>query len=113
MLVVPEGALNYVPFESLVAATAGTDYSTLAYLIKTNEIVYAPSASVVAVVRQGARRQDAGRASVLLVADPVFDASDARLKNSSLSGAARARASVQRMSLASALSDVTNLKSTT
>jgi CHAT domain-containing protein len=112
LLVVPEGALNYVPFESLVASTAGTDYSTLAYLIKTNEIVYAPSASVVAVVRQGARRPDAGRAAgMLLVADPVFDASDERLKNSSLPGAARARETAQRMSLASALADVTNLKS--
>jgi CHAT domain-containing protein len=113
LLVVPDGALNYVPFESLVTGTGGTDYSTLAYLIKTNEIVYAPSASVAAVVRQGARRQDAGRAGagMLLVADPVFDASDARLKNSSLPGAARALESVQRMSLASALADVTNLKS--
>jgi CHAT domain-containing protein len=48
---------------------------------------------------------------MLLVADPVFDASDARLKDSKLSGAARARETAQRMSLASALSDVTNLKS--
>ncbi|HEY0099832.1 MAG TPA: CHAT domain-containing protein, partial [Pyrinomonadaceae bacterium] len=113
LLVVPDGALNYVPFESLVASTGGTDYSTLAYLIKTNEIVYAPSASVVAVIRQGARRDVAGRdgAGMLLVADPVFDAGDPRLKSSSLAGAARARESVQRMSLASALSDVTNLKS--
>jgi CHAT domain-containing protein len=109
LLVVPEGALNYVPFESLVASTAGTDYSTLAYLVKTNEIVYAPSASVISVVRQGARK--AGGGGMLLVADPVFDASDARLKNSSLPGASRARELVQRMSLASALSDVTNLKS--
>jgi CHAT domain-containing protein len=110
LLVVPEGALNYVPFESLATSTAGTDYSTLAYLIKTNEIIYAPSASVIAVVRQGARRQGAGRAGMLLVADPVFDASDARLKDSTLSGASRARETAQRMSLASALSDVTNLK---
>ena len=111
LLVVPDGALNYVPFESLVANTQGLDYSALAYLVKTNEIVYAPSASVVAVLRQGARRNDAGRAAgMLLVADPVFDASDARLKNST-PGASRARESVQRLSLASALSDVTNLKS--
>ncbi|HEX8423734.1 MAG TPA: CHAT domain-containing protein, partial [Pyrinomonadaceae bacterium] len=68
----------------------------------------------VAVIRQEARRQNAvrgGAAGMLLVADPVFDASDARLKNSTQASATRARESVQRMSLASALSDVTNLKS--
>jgi len=110
MLIVPDGALNYVPFESLVTTVQGVDYSTLAYLVKTNEIVYAPSASVVAAIRQGARR-DAGRAAgMLVVADPIFDASDARLKGAS-QGAARARESVQRLSLASALADVTDVKS--
>jgi CHAT domain-containing protein len=108
LLVVPDGALNYVPFESLVANTGGIDYSTLAYLIKTNEIVYAPSASVVAVIRQEARKGSG--AGMLLVADPVFDASDSRLKGST-QGAERARETVQRLSLASALSDVTKLKS--
>jgi CHAT domain-containing protein len=111
LLVVPDGALNYVPFESLVANAQGLDYSTLAYLIKTNEVVYAPSASVIAVLRQGARRNDAGRgAGMLLVADPVFDVRDERLKGST-QDAMRARESVQRLSLASALSDVTNVQS--
>ena len=117
MLIVPDGALNYVPFEALVTDAQGINYSTLSYLVKTNEIVYAPSASVVAAIRQGATR-DAGRApaaaaaaggGMLVVADPVFDASDERLKGSS-QGAVRARDSVQRMALASALADVTDVK---
>jgi len=108
VLIVPEGALNYVPFESLVTNTQGVDYSTLSYLVKTNEIVYAPSASVVAEVRRQGRR-DTGRGGMLLVADPVFDAGDARLRGSS-QGAARARESAQRLSLASALADVTNVR---
>jgi len=109
VLVVPEGALNYVPFESLVTNTQGVDYSTLSYLVKTNEVVYAPSASVVAEVRQRARRDTARGGGMLVVADPVFDAGDLRLQGSS-QGAARARESVQRMSLASALADVTNVR---
>jgi CHAT domain-containing protein len=111
MLVVPEGALNYVPFESLVTTTQGVDYSTLSYLVKTNEIVYAPSASVVAEVRRQAKGGAAGRGrgGMLLVADPIFDAGDLRLQGSS-QDARRARASLPRLSLASALADVTNVR---
>ncbi len=81
LLVVADGALNYIPFEALVSAE-GVDYATLAYLIKTNEIIYAPSASVVAAVRQqagGAAAANAAR-GMLLVADPVFDAGDPRAR---------------------------------
>src|SRR2546426_1403473 len=53
LLIVADGALNYVPFEALIKTTDGADYSSLSYLIKTNEIVYAPSASVVAAIRGG------------------------------------------------------------
>ncbi|HEY0099086.1 MAG TPA: CHAT domain-containing tetratricopeptide repeat protein [Pyrinomonadaceae bacterium] len=86
LLIVADGALNYVPFESLVTnantAATGGDYSTLPYLVKTNEVVYAPSASVVAAIR----RQAAGGANqnargLLVVADPIFDASDPRAKS--------------------------------
>ena len=56
LLVVPEGALSYAPFESLVTDAGGTDYAALPYLLKRNEVVYAPSASVVAALR----RQSAG-----------------------------------------------------
>ncbi|HEY0083109.1 MAG TPA: tetratricopeptide repeat protein, partial [Pyrinomonadaceae bacterium] len=108
VLVVAEGALNYVPFESLVKNTQGVDYAALSYLVKTNEIVYAPSASVVAEVRRQAKRDTRG-GGLLVVADPVFDAADLRLQGSSQS-AVRARTSVQRMALASALADVTNVK---
>ncbi|MDQ1523909.1 MAG: hypothetical protein QOE47_1833, partial [Pyrinomonadaceae bacterium] len=113
ILVVPEGALNYVPFESLVVTTGGIDYSTLSYLVKTNEIVYAPSASIVAELRRQVRRTDAAtsaRGGMLLVADPVFDATDSRLQSSSPQGATRARETVRGLSLASALADVTNVK---
>ncbi|HXI75481.1 MAG TPA: tetratricopeptide repeat protein, partial [Pyrinomonadaceae bacterium] len=53
ILVVADGALNYIPFEALVKNSEGADYASLNYLVKTNEIVYSPSASVIAAIRQG------------------------------------------------------------
>ena len=83
LLVVADGALNYVPFDALVNAPPqqGADFSTLPYLLKTNETVFAPSASVVAAMRQQrAPGADARQGDMLVVADPVFDSSDARAR---------------------------------
>ncbi|HEX8162751.1 MAG TPA: CHAT domain-containing tetratricopeptide repeat protein [Pyrinomonadaceae bacterium] len=104
LLVVADGALSFVPFEALVAAT-GSDYAALPYLVKTNEIVYAPSASVVAAVRQqsNSAAQGAGR-GVLVVADPVFDAADARAQKAGAPAPASADAAP---AMASAVADVT------
>ncbi|MFY9618516.1 MAG: CHAT domain-containing protein [Pyrinomonadaceae bacterium] len=86
VLIVADGALNYIPFEALVAGSVGvspaaSDYASLNYLIKSNEIVYAPSASVIAAIRQ---QQSAAAnvrdGSILVIADPVFSTDDARLK---------------------------------
>lgn len=82
LLIVPDGALSFVPFEALVSAPEGADYTALPYLVKTNETVYAPSASVVAAVR----RPVSGNAvkapeAMLLIADPIFDMDDERAKN--------------------------------
>ncbi len=76
LLIVADGALNYVPFEALVKSADSADYSTLPYLIKSNEIIYAPSASVVGAIRQqGINRADR---AMLILADPVFNSNDAR-----------------------------------
>jgi CHAT domain-containing protein len=80
LLVVADGALNYVPFEALVKTGGGTDYSALPYLVKTNEIAYAPSASVLAAVRQQGNSRPVTR-NLLLVADPVFNSNDARARS--------------------------------
>ncbi len=92
LLVVADGALNYVPFEALVTAPGGgADYSVLPYLVKTNEVIYAPSASVVAAVRQQSGAARAATAGMLVVADPVFDAADARAAKAQTSQAGAAR----------------------
>lgn len=80
MLIVADGALNYVPFEALVKTPGGTDYPSLAFLVKWNEIVYSPSASVIAAIRAGGGSTVKGSSSILVVADPIFNADDSRLK---------------------------------
>jgi len=100
LFIVADGALNFVPFEALVTTDRGGDYSSLDYLIKTNKVSYAPSASVTAAVRE--QKRAVGR-NILLVADPVFSANDPRLQ----AGFAPNRAEVTRgLGLDSAVTDV-------
>jgi CHAT domain-containing protein/tetratricopeptide (TPR) repeat protein len=103
LLVVADGVLNYVPFEALVKTTDGADYASLNYLIKTNEVVYAPSASVIAAIRQQSTPVTSKR--LLLIADPIFRADDPRLNGGvapQTSGEARGLG----LGLESAVSDV-------
>jgi CHAT domain-containing protein len=106
LLVVAEGALNYVPFEALVTRPGGADYSSLSYLVGEREIVYAPSASVVAALRQ-ARAAAAAARGLLVVADPVFDAADPRTRGRQLKPSP---AGAQRAAMQSAIADVSRLK---
>jgi CHAT domain-containing protein/tetratricopeptide (TPR) repeat protein len=76
LVIVADGALNFVPFEALVTTERTGDYSSLDYLIKTNRVSYAPSASVTAAARD--QKRSVGR-KLLLVADPVFSVNDPRL----------------------------------
>lgn len=78
LLIVADGALNYIPFEALVKTPDAVDYTALPYLIKTNEIIYAPSASVVGAIRQQENKR-AGK-TMLILADPVFNSNDARAR---------------------------------
>jgi CHAT domain-containing protein len=110
LLIVADGALNYVPFPALVTAAppAGADFSTLPYLLKTNDSLFAPSASVVAAIRQQRAAVGDGRAGgMLVVADPVFDASDARARGAKVAAAQQPDADAARgLSFGSALADV-------
>ena len=102
ILVVADGSLNYVPFEALVSASGGADYSALPYLVKTNEIVYSPSASVISVIRKQAK--PATGKSVLLVADPVYNSADPRSRGAA--GAAAGGGDTRGLGLSSAIQDV-------
>ena len=103
LLVVADGALNYIPFEALIKNSEGADYASLNYLVRTNEIVYAPSASVIGAIRAQSRVLPDKK--ILVVADPVFNANDPRAK-----GATAPQASGETrglgLALSSAVSDI-------
>lgn len=101
LMVVADGALNYVPFEVLLKSADAGDFSSLGYLVKTNEVIYAPSASVVAAIKQQ-RTKAAGRA-MLIIADPVFNSNDARAKKGT---APATDAEVRGLGIQAALTDV-------
>jgi CHAT domain-containing protein/Tfp pilus assembly protein PilF len=82
LLIVSDGALQYVPFAVLPTPSAGNS-KTATPLVATHEIVNLPSASVLAILR----REEAGRRqatrTVAVIADPVFVAKDDRVQLSS------------------------------
>lgn len=102
LLIAADGALNYIPFEALVKSSDSGDYTSVPYLIKTNEIVYAPSASVVGAIRQQ-QRSPLGN-SVLVVADPVFNSADTRARGAA--APATTGADTRGLGIQSALADV-------
>jgi CHAT domain-containing protein len=109
LLIVADGALNYVPFEALVKNTEGAEYAALNYLVKTNEIVYSPSASVVAAIRGSSPTVREGAASgrrTLILADPIFSADDPRVRFGGLQVTADSRG--LGLGLESAINDVTD-----
>lgn len=102
LMVVADGALNYVPFEVLLKSPDAGDFASLNYLVKSNEIIYAPSASVVGAIKQ--QRTKTNSRAMLVIADPVFNSNDARAKK----GAAPASgdAELRGLGIQSAVADV-------
>jgi CHAT domain-containing protein len=84
LLIVSDGALQYVPFAALPSPEAAAKDAVP--LLTKHEIVNLPSASVLAVLRQEeSRRQPAPRA-VAVLADPVFTRTDSRVKANAANG---------------------------
>jgi CHAT domain-containing protein/tetratricopeptide (TPR) repeat protein len=109
LLIVADGTLSFVPFDALVTSPGGTDYSALPYLVKTNETVYTPSASVIdAVRRQTSLNAAATSPAILLIADPIFDLGDERAKN--LAGTRTAADAVRGLFVTSAAGDVAGIE---
>lgn len=81
LLVVADGALQYVPFAALPAPSPGSGATPVGSppLVLDHEVVHLPSASVLAVLRRerAGRRPAAKRLAV--IADPVFSADDPRV----------------------------------
>jgi len=73
LAIVPAGGLQYLPFAALPAP--GTSRT----LAATHEIVYIPSASVLAVVRREAAGRTPAPRTLAILADPVFETADPRV----------------------------------
>ncbi|MBL8149820.1 MAG: tetratricopeptide repeat protein, partial [Blastocatellia bacterium] len=72
LIIIRDDILHYIPFSALIVG--GTE------LIRKHEITYHLSASVLASIRRQAKEKITASKGVVLVADPVFDTSDLRLK---------------------------------
>ena len=77
LLVVTEGMLQYVPFQAL--PVPGPSDAPVPMLVE-HEIVNLPSASVLAVLRREAARRPQPPKAIAVLADPVFEADDPRLR---------------------------------
>jgi len=77
LLIVADGALQYVPFGALPMPTQRQDMTPL---IVNHEVVNVPSASVLAVQRRELAARKPAEKLVAVLADPVFEFDDPRLR---------------------------------
>lgn len=81
LLVVADGALQYVPFGALPSprTTPDDDLGNREPLVVDHEIVHLPSASVLAVLRRELAGRRSAPRTLAVLADPVFDRRDPRV----------------------------------
>jgi CHAT domain-containing protein len=84
LLVVADGALQYLPFSTLPAPadTAGRP------LVFDHEVVHLPSASVMAVLRSDLAGRPVPPKTLAVIADPVFERGDPRVKRPNIAAPA-------------------------
>ena len=86
LVIVGDGVLHYLPFDALPLPLSKntrqlkTQSTRTPYLIEEHEIVYLPSASVLAVLRAETAARKPAPLSVAVLAHPVFTSDDERLK---------------------------------
>ncbi len=91
LVIVTEGVLQSIPFDALPIPDTGLGGpSSGVPLLANHEIVMLPSFSTLAAIRRSPRPLGSANRIVAVLADPVFTASDDRVKNGSESNIARA-----------------------
>jgi len=73
LLIVADGALQYIPFAALPLPSSGAPLAT------RHDVVSLPSASALAVLRREVRGRSRAPKTLAIFADPVFQATDERL----------------------------------
>jgi CHAT domain-containing protein/tetratricopeptide (TPR) repeat protein len=90
LLIVPDGALHYIPFAALPEpGTAGDRKAGAPLLVDAHEVAMLPSASVAALVHRQAARRRSFPKELAVLADPVFRSDDPRVHRSAASPGAR------------------------
>jgi CHAT domain-containing protein/tetratricopeptide (TPR) repeat protein len=84
LLVIADGALNYVPFAAL-PDPSGVNPATPT-LLAGHEIVYLPSASSVALIRRDRVGRPVAAKTIAVFSDPVFRADDPRVRRPRAAG---------------------------
>lgn len=76
LIVVPDGALHYVPFEALLTDAASEDaaFGDLAYVVRRSAVSYGPSASVLHQLQRQRADRAAPTQELLALGDPIFAA---------------------------------------
>jgi CHAT domain-containing protein/Tfp pilus assembly protein PilF len=86
LIIVADGALQYIPFAALPdLKTEGSKSGTLSIkdfhpLIKEHEIINLPSASALSAIRRELESRKPAAKTVAVIADPVFNKDDAKLR---------------------------------
>jgi CHAT domain-containing protein/Tfp pilus assembly protein PilF len=82
LLIVSEGALQYLPFGALPVPKPEIARASFIPLIAEREVVALPSASALSVLRRALAGRQPAEKAVAVLADPVFTSSDPRLASS-------------------------------
>jgi CHAT domain-containing protein len=85
LVIVPGGPLGYLPFELLIEPReAKVDVADGRYLIERHRIRYAPSLTVLSLVRQWERTRARPDRPLGAVGDPVYEPSDKRVRGQAM-----------------------------
>jgi CHAT domain-containing protein len=80
LVVVADGALQLIPFAALPDPAKLKGGKNTEPLVMSHEIVHLPSASTIAIQRQQISGRRPAEKTLSVIADPVFDAADPRVK---------------------------------
>ncbi len=74
LIIVPDGKLHYLPVSALPFPNSGTDEP----ILLSNEVIYEPSASTLALIAKNQRQIQETSKKLLVFSDPVFTEEDSR-----------------------------------
>jgi len=98
LVIVADGLLQYIPFSALPDPTVDGPSDSRPPLIDKHEIVSIPSLSTFLVLRKELRAKPPSTNELFVLADPVFEVDDPRLRQSKLSRTQRPNDVLQRAS---------------